>query len=298
LKNNKNIGRASLLLATLIWGISFVLMDFALGSISTMYILAIRFCGAAVIMLVLGARELKKINRSYLAGGSLMGVFLLAAYAFQTYGLMYTTPGKNAFLTAIYCVIVPFLYWILKKKPDRYNISAGVICILGVGLISLDGNLRLGLGDALTIVCGLFYAIHMVVTSKAVENRSPMLLTMLQFAVAGIIALAGALIFEPFPASIPMTTVWNLAFLTVMSTALCLFLQVFGQKRTPPTQASIIMAMEAVFGAAASIIFTGETLTLKLLSGFLLTFVAVIVSETKLAFLRRKKNGHAQTTKL
>jgi drug/metabolite transporter (DMT)-like permease len=296
LKDKKNIGRASLLLATLIWGISFVLMDFALGSVSTLYILAIRFCGGALILLIIGAKELKKLNKAYLAGGALMGLFLLAAYAFQTYGLMYTTPGKNAFLTAIYCVIVPFLYWILKKRPDRYSITAAFICIIGVGLISLDGNLSIGLGDGLTIICGIFYAIHIVVTGKVVENRSPILLTMLQFATAGILAAIGALIFEPFPVSIPMNTVWNLAFLTVMSTALCLFLQVFGQKHTPPSQASIIMAMEAVFGAAASIIFTGETMTLKLFFGFLLTFAAVIVSETKLDFLKRKAKAKITET--
>jgi drug/metabolite transporter (DMT)-like permease len=296
LNDKKNIGRASLLLATLIWGISFVLMDFTLNSVPTLYILAVRFCGAAVIMLIIGAKQLKKINKSYLAGGALMGLFLLAAYAFQTYGLMYTTPGKNAFLTAIYCVIVPFLYWILKKRPNRYNISAAFICIIGVGLISLDGNLSIGLGDALTIICGFFYAVHIVITGKAVENRSPILLTMLQFAVAGILAAIGALIFEPLPTSIPMNTVWGLAFLTVMSTALCLFLQVYGQKHTPPSQASIIMAMEAVFGAAASIIFTGETMTLKLFFGFLLTFAAVITSETKLDFLKRKRKAEITET--
>lgn len=287
--NKKNLGRAALFLATIIWGISFVLMDFALNNVSTLYILAFRFLGATFILLLAGVRELKKLNWRYVGGGALMGAVLFIAYAFQTYGLAMTTPGKNAFLTAVYCIIVPFLYWFFnKKRPDRYNIIAAVIGLCGVGLISLNAHFQLGLGDALTLVCGLFFAIHIIVTNKAVENRSVVLLTMVQFAAAGVIAGVLALIFEPFPQNVPVVTIWNLVFMAVASTALCIFLQVFGQKHTPPAQASVIMTFEALFGAAASIVFCGEALSLKLCAGFVLSFAAFIISETKLDFLKKK----------
>lgn len=290
----KNLGRAALLLATLIWGISFVLMDLALNSISTLYILAFRFLGAAVILLIAGFRELKKLNWRYAGAGALMGTVLFTAYAFQTYGLTMTTPGKNAFLTAVYCIIVPFLYWFVnKKRPDRYNIMAAVVGLAGVGLISLNDNFQLGSGDALTLVCGFFYAVHIIVTNKAVENRSPALLTMLQFAAAGIIAGVLALIFEPAPQSIPPATILNLVFMAFASTALCIFLQVYGQKHTPPAQASVIMTFEALFGATASVIFCGEALSLRLGLGFLLSFAAFIISETKLGFLKKRKMREA-----
>ncbi len=284
------MGRAALFLATLIWGISFVLMDLALNSVSTLYILAFRFLGAAVILLIAGFRELKKLSWRYVGSGVLMGAALFTAYAFQTYGLMRTTPGKNAFLTAAYCIIVPFLYWFVnKKRPDRYNIMAAVIGLAGVGLISLNSDFRLGIGDGLTLVCAVFFAVHIIVTNKAVENRSPVLLTMLQFAAAGIVSGVLALIFEPLPRNISPATVWNLVFMAVASTALCIFLQVYGQKHTPPSQASVIMTFEAPFGAAASVIFIGEALTLRLALGFLLSFTAFIVSETKLGFLKKKR---------
>lgn len=288
--NKKNLGRAALFLATLIWGISFVLMDFALNSVSTLYILAFRFLGAAVILLLAGVRTIKKLDWPTVGGGALMGVVLFTAYAIQTYGLMWTTPGKNAFLTASYCIIVPFLYWFInKKRPDRYNIMAAIIGLGGVGLISLSSNLQLGLGDGLTLICGFFFAVHIVVTNRAVGNRSVVLLTMIQFAVAGIIAAVLALIFEPVPQNVPVATIWNLIFMAVASTALCIFLQVYGQKHTPPSQASVIMTFEALFGAAASVVFCGEALSLKLGFGFLLSFAAFIISETKLGFLKKKR---------
>jgi drug/metabolite transporter (DMT)-like permease len=166
-ENKALLGRGALLLATLIWGVSFVLMDLTLTSISTFYILAVRFLGAAVILLAIGARELKKLDRSYLAGGLLMGVLLLAAYAFQTFGLTMTTPGKNAFLTAVYVIVVPFLYWIIiRRKPDRYNVIAGFVCLVGVGFISLNSDFSIGLGDGLTLMCGFLYAVHMVVLRR------------------------------------------------------------------------------------------------------------------------------------
>jgi drug/metabolite transporter (DMT)-like permease len=288
--NKKYLGRGALLLATLIWGLSFVLMDLAVGTLPVLFVLAVRFSGAAVIMLLIGIRELKKLDKSYLAGGVLAGTLLFAAYAFQTYGLPLTTPGKNAFLTAVYCIIVPFLAWMFyKKKPDGYNILAAVICIAGIGLISLKSDLTIGLGDALTLVCGFLYALHIITCGHFIEGRSAVLFTMLQFATAGILAWGGSLLFETMPSAIPLGAGLNLAFLTVMSTALCIFLQVFGQKHTPPAQAAVIMTLEAVFGALASVLLIGELVSFQLFCGFVLTFAAVIISETKLAFFRKKE---------
>jgi len=285
------LGRSALLLATVIWGISFVLMDFALGSMPTFYILAIRFTGAAVILFAVSGRRIKKINWAYIKWGAILGTALLAAYVLQTFGLQYTTPGKNAFLTTTYCIIVPLLHWVFsRQRPDRFNFMAAVLCVVGIGFISVN-DFSIGLGDGLTLLCGVMYAVHMVATAAAVKDRDFLLLSALQFAVAGVLSWIFGLFTQPFPGMIPVKAVINLAFLTVMSTALCLTLQVFGQKHTPPTQASIIMALEAVFGAAASIVVGSEIVTPRLAVGFALTFISVIVSETKLSFFRRKRKG-------
>jgi drug/metabolite transporter (DMT)-like permease len=294
--NKSLLGRGALLLATLVWGLSFVLMDLALGSLPTMFILAVRFSGAALILFLISIRELKKFNLKYLSGGIIMGILLLAAYMLQTYGLSLTTPGKNAFLTAVYCIIVPFLAWLFqKKRPDRFNVIAAIVCIAGIGLISLRSDLTIGLGDLLTLACGFFFAMHIIACSHFVEGRSFLLLATVQFLTAGILAWAGTLLLEPFPAVISLQAGLNLAFLTVMATALCLSLQIFGQKHTPPSQAAVIMTLESVFGAAASILLTGELLSFQLFCGFLLTFAAVIISETKLSFFRKKEKELEET---
>lgn len=284
------IGRGSLVITTLIWGTSFVILKSTLDSVTPLWVLAIRFLGAALIMLVAAIPRLKEIDREYLRGGVIMGALLAAGYGVQTYGLSFTTPGKNAFLTATYCILVPFLYWMIrKKKPDVYNISAAFICIIGMGFVCLNKELSVNIGDLLTISCGLFYGLHIVATDKFADGRAAILLSLLQFAVAGIICLALAALFEPVPESIPRDSWISIAYLSVMCTGVCFFLQTVGQKYTPPSAASVILTLESVFGTALSIILGQEDVTFSIIFGFCLIFISIIISETKLGFIRKRK---------
>lgn len=286
---NRGIGRLSLLGATLIWGSSFIILKSTLDSVPTLWVLALRFTGAALLMALIGIKELRLLDRQYLLKGLGLGTALFAAYTLQTFGLEYTTPGKNAFLTATYCVIVPFMWWFFtKKRPDRYNIAAALVCICGMALVSLDGSLSLGLGDGLTICCGFFYALHIILTAKAVEGRSPVLLSMVQFAVAGLLCWIAAPFVSAFPQNVPSSAWWSIAYLCFMCTGICFLLQTIGQKHTSPQTASIILTLESVFGTLLSIIFYHEQLSLKTAMGFVLIFAAVLISETKLSFLKAR----------
>lgn len=282
-------GRLALLVTTLIWGSSFVILKSTLDTITPLWLLSIRFCGAAIVMLALCYKKIKLIDRQHIKGGVLMGVFLSAAYTVQTYGLVYTTPGKNAFLTASYCIIVPFLYWLIAgKKPDKFNISAAIVCIVGMGFVCLNNDLTVNIGDILTICCGLFYALHIITTAKSVDGRDPLLLTVIQFITAGIVCLVFAALFEPTPKAIPASSVWSIAYLVLMCTGVCYILQTFGQKYTPPAAASVLLSLESVFGTVISIAIGQENLTVSIVLGFILIFSAVLISETKLEFLRKK----------
>lgn len=291
-ENKARLGRLALLFTTLIWGTSFVILKSTLDSITPTWVMAYRFGGATALLFLFAIPKLKKLDKSYLKGGAIMGACLAAGYIVQTYGLYYTSPGKNAFLTSTYCVIVPFLSWaILKRKPDGYNISAAFICIIGVGLVCLSGTtgvMKINIGDLLTLCCGFFYALHIIVTDKYVEGRDAVLLTMVQFAVAGLICLVGAAIFEPLPRNMPAEAWYSIAYLSLMCTGTCFLLQTWGQKYTPPAAASLILMLESVFGTLVSIIVGQENLTFGIVLGFCLIFIAILISETKLEFLKKK----------
>ncbi|HIS67447.1 MAG TPA: DMT family transporter, partial [Candidatus Scatomorpha merdipullorum] len=199
-----HIGRACLIGATLLWGSSFVVLKTTLDTVPTLWVLAIRFTGAALLLGLAFIKQLRTIDRGCLQAGLLMGLALYAAYTLQTFGLERTTPGKNAFLTATYCVIVPFLWWALeKKRPDGYNLLAAAVCITGMALVSLSEGLSVGPGETLTMCCGLFYALHIIFTSRGVEKYGVGVLTTLQFAVAAALCWLTAPLSAPFPETIP-----------------------------------------------------------------------------------------------
>lgn len=283
-----------LVLAPIIWGSSFVVMKHSLDSFTPFFLLAIRFTAAAVLLGLLCWRSWRVMDREYLKSGLIIGTFLFLAYSFQTFGLDRTTSGKNAFLTAVYCVIVPFLYWaIAHKRPDRFNLVAAFLCVAGIGLVSLTtgeaGGLTINLGDGLTLVGGFFFAAHLVAVNKYAEGRDVFLITVLQFAVFALWAWVGVLLFrEPLPTNLNESAIFAMVYLVVMSSCGALLFQNIGQKYTPPATAAVLLSLEAPFGVLGSILVGEEQLNAAMVLGFVLIFVAVICSETKFAFLRKK----------
>ncbi len=292
--NNKGLwGRLAILATALIWGTSFVILKNTLDSIGTMWILAIRFTVSAVLLGLAAGKKLRQMSRDVLRGSLMMGCCLAAAYIVQTYGLLYTTPGKNAFLTATYCVLVPFMAWgIYKRRPDASNIVAAFLCISGIGLVSLSGRTSgMNIGDALTLLCGIFYGLQIIMMEQYAGKCDALSITSVQFAAASLICWVGALLFELPPVNVPLSAWGSVAYMSVMCTAVCFFLQAWGMKYTPSSTTAVIMTLESVFGTVISIIFYHEPMTVKLVLGFALIFVSVLISETKPQFMKRRQNA-------
>jgi len=294
-KNKKYVllAKLGLVLATLIWGSTFVILKNAIQAVPAYFILSFRFFLAAILLSVIFWKKLKLFNKKYLWQGGLLGIFLALAYLFQTVGLANTTPGKNAFLTATYCVLVPFLAWMFwGKKPDKFNVIAAVTCIVGIGLVSLDGAFIVQFGDYMTLICGVFFALHIIFIAAFNKDKDAVLLTIVQFVSAGIIFAILSLATETMPQTIPVGAWTEILYLALFGTTLAMLLQNVAQKVVPASSVSIILTLEAMFGALFSVLFYHEVLTLKIASGFLLIFVAVFISETKLDFVKKSKNNN------
>ena len=193
----ETMGKCMLLMAALIWGSSFIVMKNAVDFISPVTLLFIRFVLSTIFITCLFFNKIKEIKKQDLIGGFLAGLALFSAFSIQTFGLQLTTPGKNAFLTAVYCTIVPLLSWLyFKKSPDRSQIFAAILCFIGVGFVSLDSSLKINLGDIYTLIGGFLYAVHIIVCEKAMKNTSPIIITALQFAFAAIFSFVAAYLFE------------------------------------------------------------------------------------------------------
>ena len=284
------LGKCMLLMSALIWGSSFIVMKNAVDFISPFTLLCIRFVLSTIFISILFFNKIKKIKKQDLLGGFLAGLALFSAFSIQTFGLQLTTPGKNAFLTAVYCTIVPLLSWLyFKKKPDKAQIFAAILCFIGVGFVSLDSSLKVNLGDLYTLIGGFLYAVHIIVCEKAMKKTSPIIITALQFAFASIFSFIAASLFEDISVvfHIDSSIYLQILYLAFFATTLCYLFQNVGQKFVNENIAALLLSLESVFGVFFSILFGQEIMTLQIGLGFMIIFISVLISETKLSFLHR-----------
>ena len=290
-----------LLCATVVWGSAFVSMKQTLEAITPMYLLAFRFTIAAAFMAVVLLPRLRKLDAGGWKAGALLGFWLAASYITQTYGLRHTTASNNAFLTAIYVVVVPFLNIAFNKTRLRAaHLVAAAAAFGGIALLSLKAAANAGaeagmadayptllfglrLGDALTILCGICFAVHIMFLGRHARDRDPATLTAVQFATTAAICWAAAPFVEGAPpiAAIAPPAMLNLLYLSLICTLFCFLMQAVGQRRLPETLTSILMAFESVFGAAFSIALLGDPLTPRIFAGFALLFGAALLSILK-----------------
>lgn len=270
---------AGLIAVTVIWGGGFVASDMALKSLRPFQIMAIRFLLATVLMGAASIRELKGIDFKEIRAGILMGCALFVGFAFQIVGLQYTTPSKNAFLTALNVVMVPFIaFLILKKKISRKSIAGAIMAIFGVGLLSLEKDLSLGIGDALTLVCAVGFAFQIFFTSEFVKKYRAVVLNFVQMLTAVILSVISLYLFGETEFHVTTQGWLSVLYLGVISTALCYLLQTASQKYVDETKAAIILSMESVFGTIFSILILHEQVTLRMICGCVIILAAVIVS--------------------
>lgn len=275
----KYLAIAGLITVTVIWGGGFVASDMALESLRPFQIMTIRFFLASVLMGLISIRGLKGITFQEVKAGMLMGAALFAGFAFQIVGLQYTTPSKNAFLTALNVVMVPFIaFVILKKRIGIKSIAGAVMAIAGVGLLSLEKNLTLGIGDALTLVCAAGFAFQIFFTSEFVKKYRAVALNFIQMLTAEVLSFVSLFLFGETHFDVTVKGWLSVLYLGVVSTTICYLLQTASQKYVDETKAAIILSMESVFGTLFSILILHERVTVRMVAGSVMILTAVIVS--------------------
>ncbi len=293
-------GEIGLIIVAIIWGSGFVASDVALGYFTSFQVMAIRFSIGAITMSLVFHKKFNTITKKTLIHGIIIGVALYFAFLMQTIGLIYTTPSKNAFLTAINVIIVPFIgYIFLKEKIDIHGLIGAFLAVIGVGFISFNLDLSINVGDLLTLLCAFGFAVHIFTTGEFLKRGSdPIHLTIIQMITASIISIFFMLVFKNTEQPLKETeasfntALFATVYLGLFSTTVAFLLQTISQKFTTSTKTAIILSTEAVFGSLLSIIILGENITIRLIVGSLIIFSAIIISETKPNFGRSNINGN------
>lgn len=293
-RNLSIIFGAGLVLTAAVWGFAFVVVKDSLDFVGPTWMVAIRFSIAAVCFGLIFIKRFKNVNKNVFIHGCFLGVLLFLGYLTQTIGCKFTTAGKNAFLTTFYVILVPLIGWpVFKKRPGWYVWAAAIVALAGIGLLALDGEKAwyiMNRGDALTLICGIFFALHIIAGSFFVKKEDVILLTFFQFAASGILGFMLAPFLDGnFDASLVKNSsvVVSMLYLGIFSSMVCFVLQNVGLKYVPSALASLFLSLESVFGVLSSCIFLGERLSLKMLVGCSLIFSAIVLAEV-IPNIRRK----------
>ncbi len=283
------IGKFLLFLATLAWGSSFLILKNTIEEVPGIFVVGTRFFSASILLGLIFFKKIKNLDKETIKSGIVLGLIVAGAYFTQTIGLGYTSPSRNAFVTAVYSIMCPFLIWFMfKKKPNAVHVIGAVISVVGIGLIALskheDGSSMQLVGDGLTLISAVFYALQIIFTDVYAKKKDVVSLLVLEFFVAGLLLLiyaftAEGLIYGYDKFILSGGNLLSVIYLTLICTVFAQFAQMFGQKYVSPTHSAIILSLESVFGALFSVIIGDEKLNTTLIIGFALVFSAILFTE-------------------
>jgi drug/metabolite transporter (DMT)-like permease len=260
-----------LLAAAAIWGLAFYFQKSAMSDIGPFLFIAARASVAVIALAPLALLELRRHARTANGAGvdfpalvrlGLMGgVFFFLAAAFQQTGLLTATVTNAGFLTGLYVVITPLIIWLITGRSPTSVVWAAVILAFA-GSWALGGGTLSGFshGDVLVAICAIFWAIHMVVTSRSPRFGVPLSYTCIQFATVAAIAATAALAFEPISLPALASASGAILYVGVLSSALTFTLLAMAMKHTPASEAAVLVSMETVFAAVAGALLLGERL--------------------------------------
>lgn len=220
--------------------------------------------------------------RANLKGGICCGTVLVAATLFQQIGIVYTSAGKAGFITAMYMLFVPIIGFIVFKKRNSWLVwLAVVIGIIGMYLLCINEELMLTKGDALMLVCALFYSCHILCCDHFATGGEPVTISAIQFATASVISTILAFIFEVPSAGQIKTAILPILYCGFVSGGLGYTSQMIGQKFADPAPASIIMSLEAVFAVLGGALMLHERMSIRETAGCIVMFAAIILVQIR-----------------
>ncbi|MFB3828864.1 MAG: DMT family transporter [Bryobacteraceae bacterium] len=268
----------------LIWGATFIVVKEALAEVSTLLFLALRFSLAGAALWLLFRRRLRGAGGRAWRAGVLCGVFLFSGYAFQTFGLLFTTAPKSAFITGLSTALVPLLAAaVYRIRPRRLELAGVAVAMFGMGLMTLGSGetQAMGGGDLLTLGCAVAFAAHIVTLGHYSGDIGFEVLAVSQVAVCAALAL-GLFWWAEVPRIAWTPGVMTAVAITgLAATALAFTVQAWAQQYTTPTRTALIFTLEPVFAWATSYLLAGETLSGRGAAGALLILGGVLLVEMK-----------------
>lgn len=271
----------TLFAVAVIWGTGFITQ-----AIAAQYHVSYLFNGASFVLasliLIPFIPRGTRVSRDQWLWMAVAGVILFAATALQQVGILYTKVANAGFLTSLYVVFTPFLLWLgFRERPHWIDALAVAIAALGAFLLSTAGRFQAQPGDALELIGAIFWGLHFVVLGKFAFRYHPISFASGHFLLAGLLNFLLGLRFEQLGWLLPAPVLGAVLYRATLSIGIGYTLQVWGQRHTPPTDAALILGLEAVFAVLAAWVALGQTLLLIQIAGCFIILGAVLLSQAK-----------------
>lgn len=292
--------KASIMLfaTAIIWGLAFVAQAAGMEHLGPLSFTASR-CFVAVVFLYLTYKFFMMKSASYreekfdmkrtLVGGSICGLVFTIAINLQQVSLIYTTAAKASFLTALYIVFIPVIGLFFGRRPSVKIILCIFLAMVGTYLLSIKGGLKINRGDLIVILSALVFAIHILLLTKYSTNTNAVLVSLVQFAVCGVISLAGALVLEDISMEAILKSQVTILYVGILSSGVGFTIQLMALKDLEPVVASMICSLESVFGALFSWLILSQEMTEREIFGAIIIFLATIFAQVPIeAYLEKR----------
>ncbi|MCR4943694.1 MAG: DMT family transporter [Clostridium sp.] len=296
--NSKIKGNIMLIVTALIWGNGFVAQSVGMNYIGPYTFLCVRGIIGGVFLIpcifilnkfnLIDDSKVKGNKKELIIGGILCGVVVCIANIFQQLGLLYTSVGKSGFITALYIIIVPLLGVFIKKKVQKKIWLYAFIALIGLYLLSINGEMSINKGDILSLICAFFFSIQIMLVDHYTPLVNGVKLSCMQFLVSGIISAIPMFIFEKPSVSGILAAYIPLLYAGIISFGVAYTFQIIGQKYTDAASASLLMSLESVFAVLGGWMILGQTLSFKEIMGAAIMFFAIILAQVPLKFFLNK----------
>jgi len=291
-----------MLLAASIWGFAFVAQRVGMETMGPHWFNSLRFfIGVVALTPVViwmdrvqaksAAESSKSSVKTLLMGGAVAGFLLFIGATFQQVGLQYTTAGKAGFITGMYIFFVPLIGLFFRMKTGSGTWLGALIALWGLYLLSINEDFTLSKGDTLQLICAVAFAGHVLMIGYLASRMDTVKLSLVQFFVAGLLAMILALYFEQLTWGMITSTAVPLLFAGVMSTGIAYTLQTIAQQHAHPSHAAIILSSEGVFAVIGGFLLLNEVLPVQGLLGCGLILAGMLMSQLmpSLSWPRRVK---------
>ena len=284
-----------LFLTAIIWGFAFVAQRVGAEFVGAFTFNGIRFLlGSISLIPVILLFEREKFDKSKflktLVPGLLAGVVLFIASTLQQLGVEWTgSAGKAGFLTGLYIVLVPVIRFFMGKKTSIFTCFGAIFALVGLFFLCMTGDeLSFGKGDIVLIIGAFFWAAHILVVDKFVNDISPLKFSMMQFLVCGLLSVICAVCTETIEFSAIKSAGVPILYGGLMSVGVAYTCQILGQRDADPTFASIVFSTESVFSAIGGAIILNEIMSGRGYAGCIFIFIGIILSQLNLDWIRNK----------